>query len=109
MANRTARLDALLGGDLATREVYRVRRGLVAVADLPKPGGALLRPVAATCWRCGAMCSPHGGGVWRVLTLLSRLRGSHARGVHVHYVHVGCVPTDLGAPLGLPARKVGRR
>ncbi len=105
---RKARIAALLGGDLEVREVYRVRRGLV-VEGLPKPGGAKLTgTVEPKCWRCNAMLSRSGVGVRAVLTVLSRIRGTLARGVRVHYVHVGCIPTDDAAPLGIPPRTVRR-
>jgi hypothetical protein len=110
---RKARIAALLGGDLDVREVYRIRRGLVAAEDLPKPGGAKLRTPGLgistpKCWRCGSPVSGLGAGVRSVLTILTRIRGTLARGVRVHYVHVGCIPTDDASPLGLPARKVRR-
>jgi|SRR5215472_7271606 len=110
MASRRARLDALLGEDLGVREVYRVKRGLVYGDALPRPGGKVLAIPGGVpkCWRCGAICSPHGAGQWAVLTVLSRIRGSAARGIQVDRLHVGCVSTDLGAPLGIPARKVRR-
>lgn len=104
---RQARIEALLGTDLATREVYRVRRGVVGPEDLPKPGGKRLCAMPK-CWRCGAICSPSGVGTRAALTVLSRERGTMATGIRPHYVHVGCIPTDDSAPLGIPARKVRR-
>jgi hypothetical protein len=108
---RTARIAALLGGDLQVREVYRVKRGVVAPEDLPKPGGKLLAPGRIgepKCWRCGSTVSSHGRGVQSGLTILTRIRGTLARGVQVRVLHVGCVPGEDGVPLGLPARKVPR-
>jgi hypothetical protein len=106
---RKARIAALLGGDLDVREVYKVRRGLVRAADLPKPGGQRL-PTAPEpkCWRCGSPALSNGAGARSVLTILTRIRGTLARGVRVEYLHVGCIPTDDAAPLGIPARKVRR-
>jgi hypothetical protein len=106
---RKARIAALLGDDLGVREVYRIHRGTPDPATLPRPGGKLVAiPAAPVCWRCGAVVSHHGSGVWAPLTVLSRIRGTLARGIQVHRVHLGCVPSELAAPLGLPARKVGR-
>ena len=90
------------------REIYRVKRGVVGAAELPKPGGHTLSLGTGRCLRCGATCSPRGLGQWGALTVLSRIRGTLARGVQVHVVHIGCVPTDLSVPRGVPARK-GRR
>lgn len=105
---RQARIAALLGGELDVREVYRIRRGFLFPAELPKPGGKLLSIGRGNCWRCGAICSPHGVGVRAVLTVLTRERGTVARGIQARHLHVGCVPTELDAPLGIPARKVRR-
>jgi hypothetical protein len=103
---RKARLEALLGADLATREVYRVRRGLVAAADLPRPGGRTL-VVDGGCIRCGAPAAPGGSGMRAVLTVLTRQRGTLCSGVAGFRVHVGCIPGDEVPERILP-RKVRR-
>jgi hypothetical protein len=104
-SSRTARISALLAGDLGVREVYKVQRGLKAPA---LRSGAVPTPTQARCWRCGAIVSQSGAGVRAPLTVSSRIRGSVRLGVRVEYLHVGCIPGDLGAPLGVPARKVRR-
>ena len=77
------------------------RRRAQAAARARAPARAQARAPARTG---GA----EGTGGRRFLYVFTRERGTSARNVRAYVIHRNCVPTEVDAPAGIPARRVSR-